>query len=98
MKWFQMAASHGHPRALFYMGECYEEGNGVAVDLKKAKDYYQQSAAKGYQLAKDALQRLEGKPTGPYAYTPPEGPKPAPQPPRAEKPKRGGLFGFFKKK
>ena len=105
VKWFAKAAERGQPRALFLLGECYEEGNGVKADLNKAKEYYQRAADRGYQSAQKALKRLEGQPEGPYTYITPEPAKPAPQPPQPtpastkakEKPKRGGLFGFFKK-
>ena len=52
----------------------------------------------------EAIDRLKGKvqPSGAYTYVPPKGPAPTappapvPQPPKG-KPKKGGLFGFFKK-
>ena len=106
MVWFQKAADRGQPRALFLLGECYEEGNGVQADLDRARALYQQAADKGYQSAQEAIQRLNGQPTGPYAYIPPAKEEPAPQPPVSpapapqkapEKKKKGGLFGFFKK-
>ena len=104
MKWFQKAAGRGQPRALFLLGECYEEGHGVQEDLEKALEYYQKAADKGYRSAQEAIDRLKGKvqPSGAYTYVPPKGPAPttppapAPQPSK-EKPKKGGLFGFFKK-
>ena len=94
VKWFQRAADHGQPRALFLLGECYEEGNGVTADLERAKEFYQKAAGKGYQSAKEALQRLSG--AGPYTYVPPKADQPEPKPKAPEK-KKGGLFGFFKK-
>ena len=74
----------------------------MAADLDKARELYQKAAGKGYQSAKDALQRLDGSGSGPYTYIPPktDGPKAPPQPPKAkasEKKKKGGLFGLFKK-
>ena len=63
-------------------------------------EYYQKAADKGYKSAQEAIARLNGQPSGAYTYVPPAGPAPTappvPQPPK-EKPKRGGLFGFFKK-
>ena len=102
MEWFQRAADRGQPRALFLLGECYEEGHGVTADLNRAKQYYQKAADKGYKSAQEALQRLEGGvQKSAYTYVPPaEAPKPAPAPqpaPPKGKPKKGGLFGFFKK-
>ena len=106
VKWFRKAAGRGFSRALFLLGECYEEGYGVQADLQKARGYYQQAADKGYKNAQDAIARLSGvpKPSSAYTYippapdspTPPAPPVPAPQPPK-DKPKKGGLFGFFKK-
>ena len=87
VEWFRKAAGRGQPRALFLLGECYEEGNGVRADLERAIEYYRKAAGKGYKSAREALDRLEGRqPAAP----------PAPQPIK-EKPKKGGLFGFFKK-
>ena len=102
VKWFQKAAGRGQPRALFLLGECYEEGHGVQEDLEKALEYYQKAADKGYRSAQEAIDRLKGQPSGAYTYVPPKGPAPTappapvPQSPKA-KPKKGGLFGFFKK-
>ena len=92
-EWFEKSAAQGHGRALFLLGECFEEGNGVQADLEKAKQYYQKAADKGYKSAKEALQRLEGS-----VQEAEEKPAPPPQTPEVKgKPKRGGLFGFFKK-
>ena len=96
VKWFQKAADRGQPRALFLLGECYEEGHGVQADEAMARSLYRQAANLGFRGAKDALRRLDG--LGAYTYVPPESAAPEPQPPKAkEKPKKGGLFGFFKK-
>ena len=58
------------------------------------------TADKGYKSAQEAIARLNGQPSGAYTYVPPAGPAPTappvPQPPK-EKPKKGGLFRFFKK-
>ena len=94
VKWFRKAAELGQPRALFLLGECYEEGNGVAADLRRAREYYDQAADKGYQAAQEALQRLDGQKSADISRKP----APVPQFPKGkEKPKKGGLFGFFKK-
>jgi len=52
----------------------------------------------GGRTWQEAVARLKGqpRPAGAYTYVPPAAPAPAPQPPK-EKPRRGGLFGFFKK-
>ena len=95
VKWFTKAADRGQPRALFLLGECYEEGHGVRADLAQAREFYQRAADKGYQSAQEALQRLDSQADtapGAYDYKPPQG-----QEKFREKPKKGGLFGFFKK-
>ena len=37
------------------MGDCYEKGDGVERNLKKAKEWYAKAAKQGY---KEAMQRL----------------------------------------
>ena len=104
-KWFAKAAGQGQPRALFLLGECYEEGHGVGRDLKQARSLYQKAADKGYRSAKEALERLDSapksSPSSSYTYIPPasgtQPKKPEVKEKAKEKPKRGGLFGFFKK-
>ena len=74
---------------------------GLAVNgsvdalLAQAREFYQRAADKGYQSAQEALQRLDSQADtapGAYDYKPPQG-----QEKFREKPKKGGLFGFFKK-
>lgn len=37
----EKAASQGHPRALFLLGNCYEGGVGVKTNFHRASDMYQ---------------------------------------------------------
>lgn len=43
----------------YYLGRCHELGMGEAPNLKEAKENYEKAAAKGSQLAKDALERMD---------------------------------------
>jgi TPR repeat protein len=45
-KYFKAASDMGNQVAMYYMGICYETGNGVPKDMIKAKDYYKKS---GYE-------------------------------------------------
>lgn len=45
-KYFKAASDLGNQVAMYYMGICYETGNGVPKDMIKAKDYYKKS---GYE-------------------------------------------------
>ena len=98
VEWFRRAAGRGQSRALFLLGECYEEGNGVQADLEKAREYYQQAAERGYKSAQEALERLNGgavrpeagpsAPSSSYAYQAPapQHEPPAPPAPAAQRP------------
>src|SRR5262249_7011224 len=37
----RQAAEKNHPRALYLLGNCYDEGTGVAVDPAQAREYWQ---------------------------------------------------------
>ena len=62
---FQMKlAKNGNPLAQFKLGTMYETGQGVGQDEKQAIEWYQKSAAKGHQPAKDRLTFMEIKKSG----------------------------------
>jgi len=62
---FQMKlAKNGNPLAQFKLGTMYETGQGVAEDEKQAIEWYQKSAAKGHQPAKNRLTFMEIKKSG----------------------------------
>ena len=42
------AAEAGHPKAMYYLGLCYEEGSGVEVDLEKSFNWYSKAAKENY--------------------------------------------------
>ena len=48
----------GSINAVFNLGLCYEDGEGVSQDKKKAFKLYQEAAAFGNTSARHALERL----------------------------------------
>lgn len=54
----QEAAAQGDAYGLLRMGERYRDGEGVAVDLKQAREYLQKAAAAGSPTAADELAAL----------------------------------------
>ena len=42
------AAEAGHPKAMYYLGLCYEEGSGVEVDFEKSFNWYSKAAKENY--------------------------------------------------
>ncbi len=49
--WFTRAAEAGQAQAQPLLGECYENGYGVEVDLEKAAGLYQKSHEQHYATA-----------------------------------------------
>jgi hypothetical protein len=43
----------------YYLGECYQNGNGIPVNIEKARYFYQKSADLGWDDAKKALKKLK---------------------------------------
>lgn len=43
-EWFQKAAEQGHGMAQFYLGVCFEWGEGVEKDYKKAAKWFIKAA------------------------------------------------------
>lgn len=59
LRWLIKAAEAGNVLGMYYAAMMMEEGeDGVQRDLKKAKYWYQQAAAAGYEPAIEALKRL----------------------------------------
>jgi TPR repeat protein len=56
---FQLAAAQGHPRALFNVARCYEEGRGVPENKAEAIRWYRRALAAGNSLAANSLRWLE---------------------------------------
>lgn len=59
--YYERAVEAGNAYAMYNLGWCYEEGNGVTTNLMKAKAYYQMSMSNGYEYAESALNRLQQK-------------------------------------
>ena len=57
-EFYQKAANLNHMIAQYNLAVMYETGNGVAKDIKKAKDWYRKSAVQGYKQAIKRLQKL----------------------------------------
>lgn len=57
---YERAALWGHPRAAYYLGQSFEAGYGVGVDINRARGWY--SAADGVWGAQVRLEALEGSP------------------------------------
>lgn len=55
VRWFGKAAAQGHDGAQRYLGDCCNNGEGVAEDKTAAADWYEKSAAQGNL---EALYRL----------------------------------------
>jgi len=50
-KWWKLSASQNHGRALFYLGTCYDFGQGVAKNIRAAVACYQSAADQGHPVA-----------------------------------------------
>ena len=55
------AALAGDVDAMFQMGQYYEIGHGVAINIKGAEDWYSQAESKGYPGADVAIERVQRK-------------------------------------
>lgn len=58
---FSKAAKQDFDEAKLELGRCYENGTGVAQDLKKAAQLYAEAAENGVKDAQDALGNLKDK-------------------------------------
>jgi TPR repeat protein len=58
VKLYSRAIDLGDETANYYLGYCYDYGNGVPKDRRRAIDLYRTAAAKENVQAKEALQRL----------------------------------------
>jgi TPR repeat protein len=54
-QWFLKAAEQGSPGAMFGLASQFEQGEGVAKDLKQAFSYYQAAAEKGHPKAQHKI-------------------------------------------
>jgi len=58
LRWYQLAAAQGHPRALYFVAFCHEEGRGVRKNKAAAIRWYRRAQAAGYTDAASKLQKL----------------------------------------
>lgn len=73
---FRAAAEAGYAGAEFKLGECYEHGRGVPVDLTLAKDWYDKAAKQGLPQAIEKLNQLEANVEVPAIAANPDTPTP----------------------
>ena len=71
--WFRKAADQGNAKAQNNLGSMYRKGYGVAKDYKEAVYWFRKAADQGFEIAKEALARLEEKesPTTATTYADP---------------------------
>ena len=55
VEYFRKAAEQGHARAQFYLGYCYNAGQGVAKDYAEAVKWYRKAAEQGDAWAQNNL-------------------------------------------
>ena len=55
VNWFRKAAEQGLAEAQYYLGMCYENGEGIKKDLTEALKWYHQAAEQGYEEAINKL-------------------------------------------
>ena len=58
VKWFLKSAEQGYATGQDNLAKCYENGRGVAKDLKEAERWYRKAAEQGNSHAKEALDKL----------------------------------------
>lgn len=59
LAYFRQGAEAGHVMSIHYVGVAYERGEGVPKDAKLAEEWYEKAAAKNFEPAKAALQRID---------------------------------------
>jgi TPR repeat protein len=60
-RYFALAADQGFTFAENSLGCCYRDGDGTEVDVDKARYWFERAAAKGYELAIEALAGLDAR-------------------------------------
>ena len=58
---FKPLAEKGDPKAQFYLGEMYGQGQGIKRDLKKAARWYREAAMQGHTAAQAILGGLRSE-------------------------------------
>ncbi len=57
-RWYERAASKGHPAAQYNLGMMFCLGQGVEKNIASAVNWYEKAAEQGYRLALPALAEL----------------------------------------
>ncbi|CAG8581891.1 11245_t:CDS:2 [Dentiscutata heterogama] len=55
---YQKSADNGDPIGQYFLGKCYQNGNGVTKNVSRAIMYYKLAAASGYSLAQSRIDGL----------------------------------------
>ena len=58
VKWWRLAAEHGHVQAQFNLGHMYCRGQGVGRDYTEAIRLYQLAVAQGHAGAQHMIDKL----------------------------------------
>jgi hypothetical protein len=61
VQWWRLAAAQDQPEALYYLGACYDNGDGVLEDVDEALRLYKIAAAKGHAGAAAAVGAMEAR-------------------------------------
>ena len=51
----------GNVKAMYYLGECYEDGDGTKQDFAKAEEWYKKAADRGYKKAIKKVEKMRKK-------------------------------------
>ena len=52
VRWYRKAAAQGNAYAQYYLGLCYQKGQGVEIDVPRAYAWFQLAADHGHEDAK----------------------------------------------
>ncbi|CAG8504534.1 18966_t:CDS:1, partial [Racocetra persica] len=55
---YQKAADNGDPIGQYFLGKCFQNGNGVTKNVSRAMMYYKLAASSGYSLAQTRIDGL----------------------------------------
>jgi len=60
--YFSRASKFDNPVAQYYLGMCYERGDGVARDYRKSIEWYGKALEAGFEKAKSGIERIKRTP------------------------------------
>ena len=61
VKYYQLAASQDHPRALFNLGVCHARGEGVEVNMMEAARYFRLAKLNGHSKSQQCLDFISAR-------------------------------------